>query len=123
MNKYCRYINPTPVLTIHAGPSKKLGHCYSGGEFKIVSSNKLKKSDIVKLWEMGLLGYGQEFNIQSACDGTEQPAGFIEVAGVMKDDDGKIYDEPAVYWDGRPAAPARFYYYEYVTSWRCDSGD
>ena len=123
MEKTCYFIDPNPVIAIHRGESKELGRCYSGGEYKIVSTKKLKSQDILKFWDMGLLGYGQEFSIMSKCDGTEEPAGFTEVEGVMMDKFGKKYNDPPVDWAGNPAKPTKFFYYEYITHWRCDSGD
>lgn len=123
MRKTCYFINPNPHLSIHRGDSKELGRCYYGGEYKIISSTKLNQEKIRQLWDMGFLGEGQSFTIKSTCDGTEKPSGFHEVPGVMMDDNGKKYSDPPVDWAGNPAKPALFAYYEYVTTWRCDSSD
>ncbi len=42
-----------------------------GGNFRILSTEKLSEEKIFALRDLGLLGYGQEFKILSHCDGTE----------------------------------------------------
>jgi hypothetical protein len=117
MGKTCCWVNPKPDLSIQATGSTKLGRCYYEGRYKIVSYCKLTSDQIQALWKAGFLGAGQQFGIKSQCDGKEAAAGYDVVEGHMRDDNGNRLDDPPTH------GPTNFYYYEYETYYRCDSGD
>ena len=49
-----------------------IGRCYNRYDYVIISCKKLSSDKIKQLYNMGLIGWGQEFKIESVCDGTEQ---------------------------------------------------
>jgi len=52
-----------PTLIVENLGVKKLGNCYYSTNYKIKSLNRmLSTEDIKKLREIGVLGYGQEFD-------------------------------------------------------------
>lgn len=123
MNKSCYFINPRPLIAIERAGGKQLGRCYYMGTYKITSLSRLTSSAITKLWEAGLLGAGQTWQIASKCNGSEEPAGFDLVEGTMMDDAGNKLNEPPTNWFGEPVKPSKYPYYEYITNYYCDSGD
>lgn len=123
MGKTCYFISPRPEITINNLGSRSKGRCYVEGEYKITSTRRLSRASISKLWDAGLLGYGQGWSIKSPCDGNEPSAGYDLVEGVMIDDSGKKLDEPPTNWFGNPAEPSKMHYFEYITTYSCDSGD
>lgn len=123
MGKTCCYINSRPSISVSFLSTKKLGRCYSEGKYKIVTTNRLSEDKIAALWKAGFLGAGQEWGIQSQCDGKEKPAGYDTLEAFMRDDNGNRLDEPPVNYFGEPVKPAQSPYFEYITFYRVDSGD
>ena len=115
--------NPRPILTIEVARSMKLGHCYSGTTYRITSRQRQTPGTLRKLFEAGVLGFGQEFRVISQADGKEEAAGLDECRAVLLRDNG-ILDlvTPAVNWEGKPIPVARIPYFVYETETRCDSG-
>ena len=48
-----------------------IGRCYNRYEYKIYSAGRLSADMLKQLFNMGLIGCGQEFKISSQCDGKE----------------------------------------------------
>lgn len=61
----------SPFFTIRTVEGSTLGNCYYSTIYEIRSVKKLSKQDILTFRKIGLLGFGQYFMIQSACDGSE----------------------------------------------------
>jgi hypothetical protein len=59
--------------------SVNIGRCYNAFYYEITSTRKLTCEQIHGLRKLGFLGYGQEFNVNSQCDGKEEPAGYDTV--------------------------------------------
>lgn len=123
INKSCIFINPRPELTITNLGSKKIGRCLVAGKFKVTSTRKLTLESLLNLWSAGLLGVGQSFQVISKIDGKEEPVGYDEVSGTMIDRFSNVLDEPPTNYFGNPVLPHKFPYYEYITSYQCDSSD
>jgi len=123
MNSF-RYPHKRPQLTIELIGGKNISRCYDEHTWKITSTFKLKPEKIKALYELGLVGFGQEFVVVSQCDGKEQPAGKDEVACVETTPQGIELPGPAInpYTD-EPYKPTFYSYYEYICVSRCDSGD
>lgn len=61
------------LLSIQVTGGANLGRCYNATYFRVTYIHRLSREQILKLREMQLLGYGQEFSIKSQCDGKEEP--------------------------------------------------
>ena len=46
--------------------TRNLGRCYNAQEYEISAPEQLSNEFIIQLWEFGLLGYGQEFEIKDS---------------------------------------------------------
>ena len=123
MSNRCLFISKRPLLTIEDLGEKVLRPCYYEFRYKITSQRKLSQSQIQKLWEANLLGYGQTWGINSPCDGNEEPAGFDLVAGTMVNELDEVLDLPPTSYFGKPVSPEKMFYYEYLTYARADSSD
>lgn len=83
------------TLVIKGLGGQNLGLCYNAMYYEISCCYKLSPQKIKELFNMGVIGYGQEFHIHSKCDGTEEP---------VKNESGE-------------------YFYVYKTEARVDSSD
>ena len=116
--------NPRPKLVIEHIGGCMLGNCYSGQTDRITSRFKLSAETIRKLYELGLVGFGQEFWVKSQCDGNEKPAFMDELIAVSEDRYGKELPGPALNaYTQEPIAPIQSPVYVYECESRCDSGD
>lgn len=70
------YMPPRPELTIYREGGNKLGNCYYQHIFIVESTRQLSQENLKDLALAGFLGYGQEFIIDSQCDGKEEPSGW-----------------------------------------------
>lgn len=123
MNKFT-YPNPRPSLVIERTGGASLGACYDESYWRITSTNRIKKETIRQLFELGLIGFGQEFSIKSQCDGKEPPAGTDTVECVETDQRGNTLPGPAINpYSGEPYKPYQYPYFVYECVSRCDSGD
>lgn len=119
------YRNVRPQLVIESKGGRSLGHCYTASSYRITSLSKLTAEKIQGLFNLGFIGYGQEFNVLSKCDGTEEPAGIDQVPCTVVDErTGEVLNEPPTNpYSGKLYAPSATPYYVYDTESRCDSGD
>lgn len=124
MGNIVRYPQSRPDLTIECTGGKSLERCYSASYWRITSLNRIKKDTINQLFQLGLVGIGQAFDIRSQCDGKEPPAFVEEIAAVEFDMMGAIVPGmPINEYSGKPFAPSRQHVYVYECETRCDSGD
>lgn len=93
--------------------------CCSVNWYRVRSMRRLTLADLRKLFDVGLLGSGQEFRVHSQCDGKEEHAGKYEVPCV-DDKTGCIAKNPVT---GLPMPAHHYPYYDYMTSTLCDSSD
>lgn len=93
--------------------------CCSINGYRIRSNSQVGKDGLMALFNVGLLGSGQEFRIHSQCDGKEKPAGHY-VAPCVDDKTGMIAKNP---YTGVDYESHQIPYYEYFTSTLCDSSD
>lgn len=113
-----------PSLTIEMTSSRSLGHCYTEANYRVTSTRPLTHERLRLLFQAGFLGVGQEFIVNSKCDGTEGPAGFDDVPCIVIDDHGNVLPEVAINpYSGRPYGSQQQPYFTYETCCRCDSGD
>jgi len=98
-----RYRNERPNLAIRFVSERNLGRCYNSYTYEITSLSRLSAEKIRALRELGFLGGGQMFDINSSCDGKEEPAGYDMVHCVNDDGTravnrytGKLYERNEV---------------------------
>lgn len=123
-----------PKLVINLARSRSLGRCYSEVVHHVTSLSPLSKEKLVSLFEAGLVGIGQEFDVAildsegkskplPAANAVQDPSGvdlleFVEVYA----ETGKPTGRPAINsYTKKPMAPARQNYYTYECIVRCDS--
>ncbi|MES2339247.1 MAG: hypothetical protein V4537_14230 [Pseudomonadota bacterium] len=128
MNKVQMYPRTRADLVIETTGGAKLGNCYSATYYRVTSSPfRLKREQLLALNKAGVLGFGQEFDIKSQCDGKEAPAGADE--SVLTEVDtrmGKPTGEAPRNYRGEKIDPLpshRYEYFVYECVARCDSGD
>lgn len=119
------YRNPRPQLVIESKGGRSLGRCYTASSYRIISLSKMTAEKLQGLFRLGFIGYGQEFEIISKCDGTEEPAGIESIPCIVIDErTGAVLDEPPTNpYSGKLYEPSQSPYYVYDTESRCDSGD
>lgn len=61
------------TLIIESEGSKSIGRCYYETKFKVYSAYKISRAQFSDMFMAKILGYGQEFNVTSQCDGNELP--------------------------------------------------
>lgn len=117
------YRNPRPVLTVEHTGGALLGACYRAMYFKVTSTEMLSADRLRKLFDAGFLGYGQEFQVKSRCDGKEKEAGVDLVPCSMVDRRTRevIPGEAINPYSGKPYAPASHPYWIYEVETRVDS--
>jgi len=111
------YKRERPELVIERTGGSKLGNCYYAQYYTVTSTRQLSKEKITGLYNLGLLGYGQEFEIPSQCDGDEDPAG-IDVIPCIDDETGEVAINP---YSEKEYEPANDPYFVYETVHRVDS--
>lgn len=124
MNRKHFYPRSRPKLVIESGGGAMLGNCYSVSNYRITSIHQLTRDKIEALWDAGFIGMGQNMEINSKCDGTEEPAGIDVCPCVTTDDSGRpTGEDPINQYTGKPRPPIELPFYVYETSAYCDSGD
>jgi len=108
-----------PKIEIRCTGGANLGRCYNAAYYKITSTHRLSREQIIGLRNLHLLGSGQEFRINSQCDGKEEPAGFDTVNMI----DTKTGEIAINRYSGKQYEPVDEPYYEYQTETRVDSSD
>lgn len=123
MSKSFCYLPLRPDLAIECEGGRNLGNCYNESTWLVTSRRKLKREDIDALKDAGFLGCGQEYVVQSQCDGKESPAGIDKVQCVVMVN-GKRTDEPPINsYSNQPYPPHDEPYYAYRVIRRVDSSD
>jgi len=113
------YRQTRPQLTIELTGGRSLGRCYSETTYRVTSTRKIPRDRLLVLNGEGFLGFGQEFGINSPCDGEEKPAGHDTLPCVNEDT-----GEPGVNpYSGMSYPDIQSPYYVYECYSRCDSGD
>lgn len=124
-NRSYVYMNTRPQLSVEHTGGRHLGNCYYATSYKVTSLKRLSRETVKGLFDLGFMGYGQEFNVISPCDGKEPPAGTDEVPCTTVDRwTNKPTGEPAINpYSGLPYGPSLQEYFVYECESRCDSGD
>jgi len=114
-----------PNLAIENNGGSRLGNCYEQCKYKVISRERLSKDTLHKLRDLGFLGFGQEFYINSKCDGSEEPEIIEESPCVVVDaHNGKELDEPPINpYSGKLYESMKQYYFVYHVESRVDSSD
>lgn len=112
------YRNERPNIAIRFISEKNIGRCYNEYTYEIVSLRRVSQKTIHSLRELGLLGCGQEFLIDSPCDGKEAPAGY-DTVHCLNDDGTRATNS----YTGRLYEPQQEPYYVYRVRNRVDSSD
>ena len=113
-----RYRNERPSLAIRFISERNLGRCYNAYTYEITSLRRLSREKIMGLKELGFVGSGQEFNINSQCDGEEEPGGFDTVHCVDEEGNRAVNQ-----YTGKLYEPNEVPYYVYSVTHRVDSSD
>lgn len=113
-----RYRNERPSLAIRFVSEQNLGRCYNSYTYEITSLRRLSREKIIGLKELGFVGSGQMFNINSQCDGKEEPAGH-DTVHCVNDDGTRAVNK----YSGKLYEPNEVPYYVYSVTHRVDSSD
>ena len=124
MANYFMYPAIRPQLSVECTGGANLGNCYNASYYRVTSITPLTKKSILALRDAGFLGYGQEFLLNSPCDGKEVPAGMdLMPCKEMDERTRKIVNENPLSKDGTPKPPIQRPFFVYLCESRVDSGD
>lgn len=115
------YKRERPNVVVEYIESTNLGNCYNAFAYKVTSNRRLTHDQMIGLRDLGFMCSGQEFSVNSQCDGKEEPTGFdtTQYTEESVDEDGNI--TVSVY-TGESFKPIREPYWVYFVASKIDSG-
>jgi len=115
------YHRERPRLVIESKGGANLGRCYNAQYFEVTSTKVLCRDDLNTFFDMGLLGFGQEFTVEGPLsDEDHEPTG-MDLVRCVNTETG---ESPALNpYSGEPYPDREFPYYVYSCESRVDSSD
>jgi hypothetical protein len=113
------YKRTRPELAIKYLGEKNLGRCYNGFYYMVTSTRRVSEAQITGLRDLHFFTGGQQFGVNSQCDGKEEPAG-IDIVKCVDEKTGEPATSP---YTGKLYPDREEPYYEYMIEVRVDSSD